>query len=125
MSKKTKSKEQTLDDLVKAAHALGVTVTVGLDPIERMPRRFKDDLECVTFLVNESERLNAQGNRWVNAEKPNPIAADMCFRMGWALGLAAANLRCFYKGELTVKPKNKASQLIENVTKFVSHNANH
>ena len=64
-----------------------------------MPVRFKDDPEPVTFLIEESERLSAIGNRWQVAKVPNHIAAEMCLRSGWAYALAAVWLRCKLKGE--------------------------
>ena len=99
---KQKTSQARLEDFVKAAHEAGVHVTVSLEP-RQMPQRFHDDPEAVTMMIAESERCNALGQRWMNAEKPNPVAAEAAFLNGWAYALAAAWLRCKLKGELTGK----------------------
>lgn len=88
-----KKKPLRIEDVVEAARAAGATVSFHLDKPERMPRRFPNDPEHILRLLDESERLNELGNRWVNATNPNPIAADLAFRAGWAHALAAAFLR--------------------------------
>ena len=104
MTKAQKAKLK-LDDVVKAAQDAGAKVTFSMDPIEKMPRRYPNDPEAVTLLVAESERVNALGQRWMNAEIPNQIAAQKCLELGWAYALAAAHLRCYYNGELEKKPQ--------------------
>lgn len=100
MKSKTSSKP-TLKDLVEAAQKEGAKVSVGLtEKRPQMPSRFPDDHPNVVALVEESERLNAMGCKWMDAEKPNPVAADLCFKAGWAHALSAAWLRCKLKGEV-------------------------
>ena len=91
--KTTKKTPMRIEDVVKAARAAGATVTCSLKDV-RMPRRFPSDGPEIIRLLDESERLNALGNRWINAPKPNPIASELAFKAGWAYALAAAFLRC-------------------------------
>jgi hypothetical protein len=98
---KLKAAKIKLKQLVKAARDAGAEVTVTFDPHEkRMPMRFPDDPEIVTLLLDESERVNALGNRWAKAKIPNIVAAQKCLEMGWAHALSAVWLRCKLKGEL-------------------------
>jgi len=99
-----KNKKTKLDDLVKAAHKAGAKVTVSLES-KQMPARFRDDPEPVRLLINESERVSKIGNDWMAAEVPNPVAAEMCLRNGWAFSLAAVWLRCKLKGQLLPESK--------------------
>jgi hypothetical protein len=89
-----------LDEVVKAAREAGANVTFSLKPKE-MPTRWPNDPEPVKLLITESERVSALGNNWMTADIPNPVAAEMCHRNGWAYSLAAAWLRCKLKGEIT------------------------
>ena len=100
---KTKPKKPTIKTVVRDLRRAGVKVSFSLDPID-MPMRLPGDPDPVRYLIDESERMNEFGNRWVNAKCPNLIAAEMCFKNGWAYALAAAYLRCFLKGELLKKP---------------------
>jgi hypothetical protein len=97
---KLKAAKIKLKELVKAARAAGVHVEVGLSPhASAMPLRYPSDPPYVLALIEESERLNVLGNRWVHAPKPNPLAAEACFRSGWAFALVAAWLRCQLHGK--------------------------
>lgn len=98
-------KKTTLKDVIKAAREAGAKVTVGLDEIPRMPLHIAGDPEVVTALLNQSERMTKQGNAWSATKNPNAIACGLCLQLGWAYAASAAWLRCFLKGELTVKPK--------------------
>ena len=102
MTKKQKAAVR-LKDVVEAAHAAGAKVTCILEPRERMPRRFAGDHEHVTLLLDEAERVAKLGNAWMNAEVPNPVAAETAFRNAWAHSASAAWLRCKLNGELPVK----------------------
>lgn len=99
MKPKRKKKKATLQDMIKAAHDAGVQVRISLQD-KRMPLRFPDDPESVRLLLDESERLNKMGNRWLDVETPNHIAAEMTLRHGWAYALSGAWLRARLKGEL-------------------------
>lgn len=102
-TKKKKAKPPTLRQMVTAARKAGMDVQVGLK--EKMPQHFPDDHPSVTALLHESERITKLGIKWANAENPNPISTETCFRNGWAMNAAAAWLRVYLRGELTVKPK--------------------
>ncbi len=70
-----------------------------------MPQRFSNDPEPVKLLLDESERLNILGNKWLNATVPNPVATQSAFTNAWALNVAACWLRCKLKGEFQAKKK--------------------
>lgn len=95
----TKKKQTKLADVVAAAQKAGCNVSLSLES-NQMPVRFKNDPKVVLELIAESERMNALGVRWSKANIPNPIAAEACFRNGWAYALAAAWLRVKLNGEL-------------------------
>ncbi len=103
---KNQKRKLTLKDVVKAAHAEGIKVSVGLES-RRMPMRFPGDPEAVSLLLDECERQNALGNKWLTASVPNQVAGEMLLRNGWAMGAAAAWLRCKLKGELLPESKSK------------------
>jgi hypothetical protein len=63
-------------------------------PEIKMPMRMENDHEHVSALLDEAERLNALGNRWLQAQNPNYIAAEQALKNGWAMNLAACWLRC-------------------------------
>ena len=58
-----------------------------------MPLRMANDHPLVLALCEESERVNAIGNRWLNARTPNCQAAEVAMAMGWAFAVTAAWLR--------------------------------
>ena len=97
---KTRKKKLTIKDIVEAAHAAGAKVDFKLEPKLKLPTRLPKDPEPVRLLLDESERCNAAGNEWLNAEHPNYIAAETWLRNGWAYALAGAWLRCKLNGEL-------------------------
>lgn len=66
----------------------------------RMPLVLDNDHGHVKALVEESVRINMLGEKWLKSKPRNPMAAEMCFRNGWAYSLAAAWLRCLLKGEV-------------------------
>ena len=70
----------------------------------RMPQRFPDDHPIILALLDESERCTGLAMRWVQADKPNPVAAQMLYQHGYSHALSAAWLRCYLKGELLKKP---------------------
>jgi hypothetical protein len=88
-----------LADLVVAARAAGVHVSVSLEP-KQMPQRFGDDPQDVRLLLGESERVAKLANNWLAADTPNPYAAETAHRQAWAYALAGAWLRCKLKGEV-------------------------
>lgn len=98
-SRLVRARKPNLADLVKAAQKAGAKVSVSLEP-KQMPMRFPSDPAEVRLLLEESERVSKLGNHWLNADVPNHVAAETCFRNGWAYALAGAWLRCKLKGEL-------------------------
>lgn len=58
-----------------------------------MPVRFANDPECVTQLLDESERVTNIANKWATAKIPNIIASRKAMEIGWAYALAAVFLR--------------------------------
>jgi len=77
----------------------------------RMPIRLSGDPHVVTWLLDESERLAALGNRWATAKTPNHLAADACLRSAWAHAISGAWLRCKLKGEFDgPRPSESAHQ---------------
>lgn len=104
LEKQERAAKVKLHEMIETAHAAGVKVSVSLEPNE-MPLRFPSDHEHIKLLIDESERASKLGNKWQNADVPNPVAAENCFRMGWAYSLAASWLRCKLKGELGPEKK--------------------
>ncbi len=104
--KKKRKRPSRLEDLVREARKAGAKVSVSLED-SRMPVRLPGDHPHVLLLLDESERMNAMGNRWQEAKCPNLIAADFCLRNGWAMALSAAWLRCKLRGELLPESKDK------------------
>lgn len=103
---KHKQKPTTLKKLVYDLRKVGAKVTVSLED-SKMPTRFNDDPLPVKMLIEESERVTKLGNKWLTAEVPNQVAAEMCLRQGWAYALAAAWMRCKIKGELLPEADNR------------------
>jgi hypothetical protein len=60
---------------------------------------FPNDPETVKFLIYESRRASALGNKWLRAEIPNHVASELCMKIGWAHAMSAAWLRAKLKGE--------------------------
>ena len=98
--KKTKDTSPTIEDMVRAARKAGGSVSFTIKPPCQMPFRCDSDHPIVKMLIAESERNSAAGNRWLDAQVPNHIAATACHQAGWAHSLSAAWLRCKLKGEL-------------------------
>ena len=65
------------------------------------------DPPAVQLLEAEAIRTMQLAREWETTKPINPVAAEFCYRNGWAFALAAAWLRCKLKGELLPESKTQ------------------
>lgn len=62
-------------------------------PPPQWPYRLPNDAVIVTRILDEAERLNGLAHLAATSEKPNPMAAQLCYQSAWAFSLVGAWLR--------------------------------
>ncbi len=95
-----------IGDVTAVVNRLGGTCTVNLHPRERS---FPDDSVAVKYLMKECLRYEEMAAN----KQSNPYAQEKLLQAAWAFEIAASNLRCYEKGELTVKPPSEVPPLTE------------